>query len=175
MGAANAAQQAAWVERARGALSEMEELVSAFLWLARVPDRDRELEPLAVEPQLRRLLSEAPPAGPELRLETRGDPVVRAPASVLRIVLGNLLRNARAHAHAGPVELCIEAAAVEFINPLGSGLEGGAPALGFGFGLEIVQDLCRRFGWRLCLGPAPGPCFRARVDFGPPPASVQKP
>lgn len=164
----DAAQRAVWVERARGALSEMEELVSAFLWLARAPERDLELEPLAVEPELRRLLAEGPREGSELRLEILSAPRVRAPAAALRIVLGNLLRNARAHAPGGPLEVRLDAQAVEITNPLGIGAPAGSPAQGFGFGLEIVQDLCRRFGWRLELGPIAGPRYRARVEFGAP-------
>jgi signal transduction histidine kinase len=172
---ADGAQRALWLDRARGALSEMEELVSAFLWLASNPEHDLEIELLAIEPHLRRLLAEAPSGTAELRLEASGNPRVRAPAAVVRIVLGNLLRNACAQG--GPIEVRLGQEDFEILNPLAVQSGSGAAPRGFGFGLEIVQDLCRRFGWRLISGPAPGPAprYRARVEFGPGPVPSQNP
>jgi His Kinase A (phospho-acceptor) domain len=162
---ADQAQREVWLERARSALTEMEELVGVFLWLARGREHDLHLEPLALAPELQRLLGELPATGPEVRLELRGDPVVRVPAVVLRIVLGNLLRNAHAHAGAGPVEVRLEDNAVLFENPQAEPDPGGHRTMGFGFGLEIVRDLCRRFDWHLDLGPRPGQRFGARLEF----------
>jgi signal transduction histidine kinase len=102
---------------------------------------------------------------------------VRAPSAVLRIVMGNLLRNARAGAQGGPIQVRLGRAEVLIENPVVASAGSKAQPQGFGFGLEIVQDLCRRFGWRLVTGPVPGPepRYRARVEFGALPIVDQNP
>lgn len=157
--------------RTRRALGEMEDLVTGFLWLAREARPGDEMELLPVAPELATLLEEqesrARTLGLQLVFEGAGDLHVAAPRSVVRIVLGNLLRNAVAHSDEGQVHVALDERGVTVTNPLFEGEEPRSGEASFGFGLTIVRDLCRRFGWSLELGTAGGENFVAKVVLAP--------
>ncbi|MEM7517805.1 MAG: HAMP domain-containing sensor histidine kinase, partial [Planctomycetota bacterium] len=157
--------------RTQRALGEMEDLVTGFLWLAREARPNDELELLAVVPEVATLLEElegrARARDLELVFQPAGDPQVAAPRSVVRIVLGNLLRNAVAHSDAGRVHVAVDDRRVTVTNPLLEGEQRPSDEPSFGFGLTIVRDLCRRFGWRLELGSVGGEDFVATVVLAP--------
>lgn len=78
-----------------------------------------------------------------------GNTVVKAPETTLKILLGNLVKNAFACTDEGRVVLEISPDAIKVIDS-GIGL-GSKPrgVEGFGLGLLISSDICRKYGWQL--------------------------
>lgn len=99
---------------------------------------------------------------------------VAADADSVALLLGNLLRNARAHG-TGPVRVTLRpGGAVTIANPVAPGaafVEGrfatGPGSRGSGLGLAIARATANRFGWGLALAVADG-MATARVSFGGP-------
>ena len=158
----------ALLDRAERSLDDMADLVTSFLWLARGPEPGPVLDPVPLREVLDPLLEDSRRRAAErgLELEVRGDadPDLGVPAAVAKIVLGNLLRNAVAHADRGTIRVLLEAERVSLTNARPE--PDAAPAAeSFGFGLTLVEDLCRRFGWRLELDPEAAEGFVARVHL----------
>lgn len=156
-----AASRLARIERS---LDHMEEIIEAFLWLAREegtePTGRCDLATLA-----RSVAEDLHPAdASDVRLEvaTESAAVVQAPESLLRIVISNLLLNALQHTEQGRVKLAVEGTRVT-IEDSGPGIpeedvdDVRRPFVtrrrgGRGLGLAIVGEICERFGWHLEIG-----------------------
>ncbi|MFO6137250.1 ATP-binding protein, partial [Pseudomonas aeruginosa] len=67
-----------------------------------------------------------------------------------RIIIGNLLRNALQYSDEGVVEIVVRDRSLLISNPIGAaqGTEESM-AFGYGLGLDLVQRLCQKSGWRL--------------------------
>ncbi|WP_022664106.1 sensor histidine kinase [Desulfospira joergensenii] len=98
----------------------------------------------------------------ETRYKADAHPRANAPAAVFRIVLDNLLRNAFYYTPGGRICLTV---GQDHIRVSNSGAAGARPATpgkwekhpkGHGFGLNIVKQLCERFGWHLEISSGPG-------------------
>jgi len=98
----------------------------------------------------------------ETRYKADAHPRANAPAAVFRIVLDNLLRNAFYYTPEGRICLTV---GQDHIRVSNSGAAGARPATpgewekhpkGHGFGLNIVKQLCERFGWHLEISSGPG-------------------
>lgn len=160
-------------ERAGNALSEMQDLVTGFLWLARESSPKQSHEPCPLEPEIHDWIAQLEPAaaraGSRFELRVAAPCAPPAPRAVLRILTGNLLRNAVAHGEAGTIEVVLEDGLLTVTNParISPPTPGGEGAEGsFGFGLTIVADLCRRFDFELDLGAGPQGAFVASLAFG---------
>jgi signal transduction histidine kinase len=154
------------------AVREMEELVDAFLVLARHPDVPLDRDEIDVaeiaheQAALALPLLEGKPV--VLGVVEHAQPKQHAPLRVLGVMLSQLLRNACAHTTEGRIEVRVEADRIE-IEDSGAGMDaatlarafqpffrGDEAANGKGLGLHVVQRLAERMGWNVELRSTPG-------------------
>jgi signal transduction histidine kinase len=170
------------LRRIDAAVREMEELVDAFLVLARHPDvpldrDDVDVAEVAHEQAALALpLLEGKPV--EIEVVEHAHPRVQAPLRVPGVMLAQLLRNACTHTDAGRIEVRIEADRIE-VEDSGAGMDaatlarafrpffrGDGGGVGKGLGLHVVQRLGERVGWNVELRSAPGAGTTATIRFG---------
>ncbi|NND81613.1 MAG: HAMP domain-containing histidine kinase [Gammaproteobacteria bacterium] len=164
-------RDAKYVRRIKGSAQDMEELIDAFLILARETDKEFDDEPLVVreiverEVQAARLYLQDKPIVVEVREQY---PLQLSTArKVLSIVLGNLIRNAVLYTNEGSVTITIKKGSVE-IADTGIGMTAdqiekifqpyfravspdGEQRRGYGVGLTIVKRLSDRFNWQVLV------------------------
>jgi len=170
------------LRRMGNAVREMEELLDAFLVLARHPDVPLDLEEIDLaevaheQASLAMPLLEGKPVG--LEVVEHAQPRVQAPLRVPGVLLGQLLRNACEHTDAGRIEVRVEADRIE-VEDSGAGMDAAtlarafqpffrgseSAAAGKGLGLHVVQRLAERLGWSVELRSAPGAGTTATVRF----------
>ena len=143
------------------AASEMEQVIDMFLCLAREelpPESDHpvDLEHVArsvVDANIHLLGSREV----EVRVQCSRPVVLRASDQILSILLSNLVRNAFTSTQTGSVTIEADADRVRVLDTgEGVSLRTGEAAFsdkptGRGFGLRIVEDLCKRLGWSFVL------------------------
>lgn len=152
------------VHRIQRSAKDMEELVEAFLLLARESEQSLSRDPVAINALLedeilraRELLN-----NPRIQVTTSHDAQLNVTASerVLSVIFGNLIRNALSYTDEGRVEITVESDRVRIADS-GIGMpeqeikrvlkpfyqSGDSRRGGHGVGLTIVSNLCSRFGW----------------------------
>lgn len=97
-----------------------------------------------------------------LSLVDQGELRVRAPANVVEIVLGNLIRNALTYTNDGEVEVTVDSSGVQVADsgigmssqelehafePFYRAESSRGATKGHGLGLSIVRRLCHKFDW----------------------------
>jgi signal transduction histidine kinase len=113
----------------------------------------------------------------EMMLDLRRDFTLPAPAPVIRIMLGNLVRNALAYTRQGSVTLVVDAPSIR-VRDTGVGIAPAdlprvferhysGSAGGSGLGLAIAKRICERFGWEIELSSTPGQGTEAGITFTP--------
>lgn len=147
-------QAARLVSRIRRAVNQMEDLIETFLWLAREGEQDdknwqTDLGVIVedVVESHRPLLEGRPTL---LELERHPTPTINAPPQVINVVIANLLKNALHATREGSVHVMVRDGEVRISDP-GLGLdvhEAEPTGKAHGFGLSIVEELCRRYGWQ---------------------------
>jgi signal transduction histidine kinase len=177
-------------ERARRSLArieragqDMEQVIDAFLILAREADIEPQIEDFEVRDvvyeeveKVRPLLAGKPV---ELHVAESANPRLHAPPRVLAVMLGNLLRNACTFTEQGRVDVVLKSDRVE-VRDTGIGMDADTlehiyepffrvdqvnPA-GKGMGLSIVRRLGDRFGWPVGIDSEPGRGTTAVIRFG---------
>lgn len=142
-------------QRLKLASNEMNDFVSTLLSLTREEDisqlKDRCLEQAEIEAiafSHQSLLADKPV---RLVIEQQNTLCVRIPETSLKILLGNLIKNAFACTEQGQVIIQSHSSGIDIIDS-GVGL-GSKPrgVEGFGLGLLIAHDICRKYGWELTL------------------------
>ena len=168
---AAADQQQLIIDRLDRASLTMKHLTETLLWLGRdgideLPASEVALDELVAQliDEMRYLLNDKPVT---VHLE-REPYTILLPEVAARIVLGNLIRNAFQHCWEGEVVIRQRDAGVEISNcqepDASQQLENGSADLGFGLGLELTEQLCRRLHWHYSNG-SDGTLRRARVAF----------
>lgn len=169
------------LRRIGGAVREMEELVDAFLVLARHPDVPLDHEEIDVAEIAHEQVALALPLleGKQVVLDVveHARPKLHAPLRVLGVMLGQLLRNACLHTDGGRIEVRVEADRVE-VEDTGAGMDaatlarafhpffrGDDAGIGKGLGLHVVQRLGQRLGWNVELRSVPGSGTTAVIRF----------
>ena len=158
-----------YVTRIKGSARDMEELIDAFLILARETDKEFEDQHIIVADLVAKEVANA-----EIYLEDKPvsiDLDLQYPLElftaekVVAIVLGNLIRNAVLYTNEGTVTIRIKQSSVE-IADTGIGMtddqikrifqpyyraehSGKTKRRGYGVGLTIVKRLSNRFNWRV--------------------------
>ncbi len=99
----------------------------------------------------------------KIHVDVSGAPNDRIPPRMIRAIVNNLLRNALQHTREGMVTVVLDAETLEIsdtgpgipeehLNPdTGLPVGKGAHSDGEGLGLRIVQEICLRYDWTLCL------------------------
>lgn len=170
------------LRRMGNALREMEELVDAFLVLARHPDVPLDMEEIDVAEVVHEQAALALPLleGKQVVIDVveHAQPRVQAPLRVPGVMLAQLLRNACAHTDQGRIEVRIESDRIE-VEDTGAGMDAATLARAFqpffrgsesvvsgkGLGLHVVQRLAERLGWSVDLYSSPGTGTTATVRF----------
>lgn len=170
------------LDRIKRAVTDMQELIGAFLLLARendssLPSEEVELNALVAEELERaRQLADDKPIAAEL--DERCRLFVDAPERVLSVMIGNLLRNAFSYTDEGRVAVTIAPHEV-VIADSGVGMSddemrdiyhpfvrgAGAQRGGYGVGLTIVRRLSDRFGWPVDIESESGVGTRVTISF----------
>lgn len=170
--------------RMRRTVADMESLLETLLLLARVEaepaqDETTSLNQVATEEiDALRTLNEA--HGNRIELTMVADRDVRAPKQIVRIVVGNVLRNAVSFTREGRIDVRIHAEGMTVADTgigmsseeLGNAFEafyradaarGVAP--GHGLGLAIVSRIVKRYGWTIRARSRSGEGTTVDVEF----------
>ena len=136
------------LERLDRASLTMKHVTETLLWLHRDNGESLPASEVALDELVQRLageveyLLEKKPVQVELDTEPCR---IQLPDAVVRIVLGNLIRNAFQHTWEGRVEIRQRGSSVEIINPQSS--QESDANLGFGLGLKLTEQLCHKLDW----------------------------
>ncbi len=139
------------LQRIRRSALGMQQMTETLLWLSRESGELRDDGHIEVGRLLEELLEEQQALSQRrgltfhLDVEPHSLPQTRA-----RIIIGNLLRNALQYSDEGVVEIVVRDRSLLISNPIGAaqGTEESM-AFGYGLGLDLVQRLCQKSGWRL--------------------------
>lgn len=166
------------------ATSEMQQLIQAFLVIARAertaenPNAKKTIISIAEE-SMQRWRNEFGSKGIALHLLQReADSALTINADLLSTVLNNLLKNALNYTEQGRVDLILTSSSVSVADTgIGINLAAQAnimkpfvrgsdlPMDGLGLGLSLVQRICDHQGWKLHLHSAPGQGSTFTISF----------
>lgn len=151
---------------------DMGELVRALLLMAREEHDDGRLDAdcdvaAVVRDCVERHRHLARPGKTEVHLELPAAPHLPTEGNLLSIIVGNLVRNAFAHAEAGQVSIRLEEDRLE-VRDTGIGIRTedigrvfqryykGASSQGEGIGLSLARRICERYGWQIRIESSEG-------------------
>lgn len=164
------------LQRIQRAGHDMEQVIDAFLILAREADIGQQAEDFRArdvvmeEVEKLRASGEFRAKSDRVALDVTGDagPTLHAPPRVLGVMLGNLLANAWSFTDEGRVEVAVGRDRIE-VRDSGIGMAADKierifdpfyrvdpDAGGKGMGLSIVRRLGERFGWPVSIESTPG-------------------
>lgn len=133
------------MDRLQRAITQMKQITEAFLWL--VSDysaRQESCDGKTVINDLIQVYLSTHPNRP-ISTELSGDLNYKAPASVVKIIVDNLLRNAMQHSDTGSVKVLLSDQIISVENVVLK----DAIQPGHGIGLSIVRRLCEQLNWQL--------------------------
>lgn len=168
------------VARLRRACDEMRAFIEATLLLAREEATTIQDNTTAnVSTLLRSLLEDMQPQLQQrnirINCEVAAGFSLQQPASLVQILLGNLLRNAIEHTRDGSIDIRLQERTLT-LQDSGSGIAPEHLPLvfernfttkpdGVGLGLDLVRRICERCGWRIGLASAPGAGTTVTLQF----------
>ena len=171
------------LSRMRRTVDDMEALLETLLLLARgeaMPAAEETVVNDVAASEIGALAPQAARAGDTVCLHESGELRVRAPARVVRIVFGNLLRNAVTHTRDGRIDVTVTGDSLR-VEDTGSGMsraqlanafepfyradDSRRNAEGHGLGLSIVRRLSRQFGWQVTARSQPGRGTSMEIRF----------
>lgn len=174
-----------YATRIKKAATDMEELIDAFLVLARETDQEFETEAVDVFELTRAELKSVEVYNQEKNLELKTiknqELIINTAPKVLAIIIGNLIRNAVLYTESGSITVTTRSDHIE-VKDTGIGLSeeqikriftpyyrvedtDKLKRTGYGVGLTIVQRLCNRFNWRVTVDSELGKGSTFRVFF----------
>ena len=141
------------LERQYNALADMRHMTETLLWVHRQTETPLDAEDIDVPAEVESIAAENRYLleGKQVcQVTTFDEATIEAPRQAFRIVLSNLVCNARQHTSEGEVRIrvtrqriCVEN--VETVDDIAEDASGDD--YGFGLGLELVQLICDRLGW----------------------------
>lgn len=155
------------LDRIRSAVRDMQELISMLLVLAKNPARLRQAgERFALGTLIRRIVDDhrhlAEAKDLAIRIDADESADVIAPLQVVRVAIGNLLRNAIEHSDRGEIIVRLDGPASVVIQDSGHGMSpeeisevyarlarGGGERGGSGIGLDLIARVCEHLNWSL--------------------------
>ncbi|MCP4120022.1 MAG: HAMP domain-containing histidine kinase [Desulfobacteraceae bacterium] len=164
--------------RIKRSVFQMENTIETFLWLAREDVdptghcRVGEVVNRAVEGN-RHILQGKPV---EIELLVDNAVTLGVKEEILYIVVSNLIKNAFSYTRKGKVTIIVDPGFLE-VSDTGTGIDDGRietvtkahvkgeESSGFGLGLNIVERLCTRFGWKIDIASPPGQGTRVRILY----------
>lgn len=170
------------VLRIQRSAKDMEELVEAFLLLARESEQALSRDPVQVNALLRDEMNRAGEllGNEKIRVNLTENAQLNVVASerVLSVIFGNLIRNALSYTDEGQVEITVNGDRVRIADS-GVGMPeqeiqkvfkpfyrtGDARRGGHGVGLTIVKNLSSRFGWTVDIDSQPQVGTTVTVSF----------
>jgi signal transduction histidine kinase len=113
----------------------------------------------------------------DVQLDIAGNPNLGVDASLLGIVVANLVRNSFNYTDRGHVCVILDSDCltvadtgqgipVEALDKVFQRLYRGADSQGAGIGLSLVKKICDRYGWTIRLQSQPGIGTTAHLRFG---------
>ena len=154
------------LERIDRAVMEIERLIDTFLLLARkeqIPDQNDTCDLREVVTEVvashRYLLGSKPV---EVKTDTADSGSVRAPAALVTIAIGNLVRNAFQYTTRGRIEIIALGDRVS-VRDSGPGIDAAKQKIGVG--LTIVKRLCERMKWQFTISESAEGGTRADLVF----------
>lgn len=172
------------VLRIQRSAKDMEELVEAFLLLARESEQSLSRDPVNINALLRDEVSRAEELLKNERIQVKitenRELKLMSSERVLSVVFGNLIRNALSYTDEGHVEVTVDADRVRIADS-GIGMpeqeirkvfkpfyqSGDSRRGGHGVGLTIVKNLSSRFGWSVDIDSQPRVGTTVTVSFPP--------
>ncbi|WDP88844.1 MAG: HAMP domain-containing histidine kinase [Desulfobacter sp.] len=135
-------------QRMGRALDNMHTLTETLLWLSRKEENMPDPEDLDMGELVAELVNEYRPflAGKEVELTLESQRALAVlPRAACRMALGNLIRNAFQYTDRGNINIQVRERAVVIFNNHGTGQENGQSSdYGFGLGLSLVAQICRK-------------------------------
>jgi signal transduction histidine kinase len=170
--------------RMRRTVEDMEALLETLLMLARESEVEIPKDDVVVNDLVARQLDLLAPTthgtGNTIATHEQAELRVRAPAKVVEIVIGNLLRNAINYTRDGRIDVTITQSSVR-VADTGIGMSGQelerafdpfyradesrGMTRGHGLGLSIVKRLVRQFGWSISAHSRSGEGTTIEVRF----------
>ncbi|GAB6147283.1 sensor histidine kinase [Desulfocicer niacini] len=159
-------QQKKVIDRIDRASLTMKRLTETLLWLAREKESRLSSKDLDLEQLVRELAAKA-----EYLLKNKDVEVIletelfsiQAPEEPVRIVIGNLIRNAFQHTWCGMVKISQSRNRIDIVNDVLKE-NYSSQDIGFGLGLELTRQLCQKLGWEFFSGMESG-SYQAHVVF----------
>ena len=142
------------LDRLNLAITNMRQLTETLLWLSRRSEKLPAAEPIELHALMHSLVEENRyllDSKPVEIVVTGNRSRIHVPSTPCRIVLANLIRNAFQYTRFGRVSIDIAHDHITIDNENAADVEEDAPRedgeYGFGLGLKLVDELCRRLGW----------------------------
>ena len=168
------------IDRIKRATQDMLGFIEVSLLLAREEARPQSSEeaitvlPL-VEHIVEELRSQLNERHTRVLIDEQAPLTVQQPASLIQMVISNVLRNAVEHTHNGTITVRLLTDAVEVVDT-GAGIASenlqrvfehsfSTKAQGTGLGLNLVKRLCERLNWQIELHSEPGVGTQVRLTF----------
>lgn len=159
---------AAPLRRIRATTDNLTEIMSALLYLSREPDGRAPAESTRVDALLEVLVADHRHLLEGKLVDYVLDEIeqkwVQAPEAMVRIVIGNLLRNAAENSYEGAITVALQGGCLT-VRDCGTGFDTVAAARSYsmslrnsaklgggqGLGLFLIRRICERFGWSLTI------------------------
>jgi signal transduction histidine kinase len=169
------------LERIRGTVESFSEIMVALLYLAReTPPAAGAQEITAVHTLLPKLVADheylLADKPVQFRVIDVVPTIIEAPEAMVRIAVGNLIRNAVENTSEGCIEVSIQDGII-CISDSGKGfdpveaarryrdsLRAAMPVRGQGLGLFLISRICDRFGWHFSIETLASNGTRARLN-----------
>ncbi len=139
------------IDRIDRASLTMKNLSETLLWLSRDDNDDLSRQSLALNEITEQLVDESRYLLTDkmisVSVSTKLDSFIVQPEHPVRIVLGNLIRNAFQHTQQGEISIIQTDNTITIINEHDEGDDYRSNELGFGLGLQLISQLTEKLGW----------------------------